>query len=278
MRPDPIAVPALDLAPQRYFARSAGRDFRSLQSDGATVIEIYDEVGPYGISASDISNELRGAGDVVLRINSPGGSVFDGLTAFNQLRAHAGHIRVEVLGVAASAASLIAMAGDEIAIADNAFLMLHRAWAGTIGNEQAHSETAAVLRQIDGALAKTYAARSGQPESAVKRMLNAETWLDANAAIEVGLADSKLETADVKAKFDLSIYANAPAALSAEIERADVQTIRDLEAALRDAGFSRSKARALAERGYHGEQEQRRDDAELAEIAALISAAANTIN
>ncbi len=277
MRPDPISAPALDVAQQRYFARATGRDFRSLQRDGATVIEIYDEIGAFGISAADIRNELRGAGDIVLRINSPGGNVFDGLAAFNDLRDHPGKVRVEITGIAASAASLIAMAGDEIAIADNAFLMLHRAWAGTIGNESAHAEAASVLRQIDGALAKTYASRSGQPESAIKSMLNAETWLDADAAIEVGLADSKLETADVIAKFDLSIYANAPAAFSGEIEQADIQTIRDLESLLREAGMSRSQAKALAARGYHGETENQREAEELAALAAHISAAAQSI-
>lgn len=276
MRPEAITVPALDVAPQRFFNRATGREFRARASDGATVIEIFDEIGPYGIGAKDIADALRGEGDVVVRLNSPGGSVFEGITAFNLLQKHPGNVRVEVLGIAASAASLIAMAGDTVAMASNAMLMVHRAWTLVAGNEQDFEETAAILRQIDGSLAKTYAQRSGQSEAAMRKMLEAETWFDADAAIDTGLADRKLEAAPVKARFDLSVYNNVPDALSAEIGRADIQTIRDLEAVLRDAGLSRSQARAMASRGFNGETETQREAEELAQIAALIQDAASS--
>lgn len=273
-----IALPAnRPHASRPFFAIATGREFQSRTANDATVIDLFDEIGPFGISESDVDAHLKGAGDVVLRINSPGGDVFSGIAIFNLLAAHQGRVRVEILGLAASAASLIAMAGDEIAIAENAFLMLHRAWGATIGNEAAHEESAALLRQLDLGMTATYAARTGEPQAKIKAMLEAETWLSADAALAAGFATEKLAAASTKARFDLSIYAKAPTELNAAIDRSN-STIRDVEIALRDAGYSRSQASALAARGHHGDAEQQRDAAEIASLAAHIDAAfPNTI-
>jgi ATP-dependent protease ClpP protease subunit len=279
-RPEPISLPSGDApkpAGRPFFARATGRAFQARTHDGATVIDLFDEIGTFGVSAGDFQSRLREVdGDVVLRLNSPGGSVFDGIAIFNALVSHPGNVRVEIVGLAASAASLVAMAGDAIAIAENAFLMVHRAWAGTIGNEADHDEAATVLRQIDGSMATTYASRTGKPLAKIKALMEAETWLNADAAIAAGFATERLDAGPAKAKFDLSVYAKAPAELVAEIDRGN-PSIRDLESILRDAGCSRSQAKALAAHGHHGDAEQQREAAELAELAAHISAAAQSI-
>jgi ATP-dependent protease ClpP protease subunit len=278
-RPEPIRLPAATPAPSArpFFAKASGRAFAARNADGATVIDLYDEIGAFGVSAGDFQARLREvSGDVVLRLNSPGGDVFDGLAIFNALVGHGGRVRVEITGLAASAASIIAMAGDEIAIAENAFIMVHRAWAGTIGNEAAHEATATVLRQIDSAMAATYASRTGMKSAAASALMDAETWMDADTAIAKGFATERLPSARAAAAFDLSIYAAAPAALDAAIDRG-TPTIRDIETALRDAGFSRSQAKALAARGHYGEADERRDAAALAELAAHINATAQAM-
>src|SRR5205823_2104371 len=119
---------------------------------GATEILVYDEIGQFGVSPTAVRDQLKGAGDVLVKINSPGGDVFDGIAIHNDLVAHSGNVTVHVTGVAASAASIIAMAGKTIAIAPNAFVMLHNSWALTIGNAGDHQDTASLLTQVDGAL------------------------------------------------------------------------------------------------------------------------------
>src|SRR5690606_33646296 len=108
-----------------FFARSRGTvfDVRAAADKKAPVTEIdlYDEIGFWGVNAKEFRARLKDAGDVVLRINSPGGDVFDGLAIYNDLLQHPGNVRVEITGLAASIASIIAMAGDEVVIAPNAF-------------------------------------------------------------------------------------------------------------------------------------------------------------
>lgn len=230
----------------RFFARSVGTSFDVRAATGATEIDLYDEVGFWGVNAKDFRARLKDAGDVVLRINSPGGDVFDGLAIFNDLVAHKGRVRVEVTGLAASIASIIAMAGDEIAIADNGFMMIHNAWTIGIGNRHDFNELSGTLAKIDDALARTYASRTGAGIRSIKQMMDDETWLSAKEAKEHGFATASLGQADAKAKFDLSVFGDVPTALVwADAPHDQPPTKRDLERALtQDAGWSRSKARA----------------------------------
>src|SRR4051812_40894455 len=101
----------------RFFARSVGTNFDASLNGAATEIDLYDEIGVWGVTARDFRNKLKDTtGNIVLRINSPGGSVTDGVAIYNDLLAHKGDVRVEITGVAASIASIIAMAGSEVAI------------------------------------------------------------------------------------------------------------------------------------------------------------------
>ena len=242
-----INVPA-DARREKFFARSVGTKFEVHASTNApTEIEVYDEIGFWGVNAKDFRAKLKGAGDIVLKINSPGGSVFDGIAIYNDLKAHAGKVRVEITGIAASIASIIAMAGDEIAIAENGMMMIHNAWTIAAGNADEFIAQADILSKIDGMLAQTYASRKGTPGvRAIKQMMAAETWMTGKEAKDQGFATDILQPVDktTQAKFDLSVFENTPESLAYEAD--DVtKTIRDAERALRDAGWSRNEARKI---------------------------------
>lgn len=161
-------------------------------------IFIYDEIGPayWGLiddrQVIDQLNRLGKGTPVTVRINSPGGDVVMAQSIYNALRRHSadgGAVTVEVDALAASAASFLAMAGDTIRIAENAMMMIHKAWTFAIGNADSLRETAGVLDKFDGILADTYAARSGQDRDKIVNLLEAETWLTAKESLDLGLAD-----------------------------------------------------------------------------------------
>ena len=139
-------------------------------------------------------------------------------------------------GLAASIGSIIAIAGDETRMAENAFFMFHEAWSLVIGNAEGLREEAELLDKIDGVLAKAYAKKTGKKQDEIKELMNAETWLTAKEALEMGMVDSIEEDKEEKASaaiFDLSVFANVPDELK-DIKK-DLNE-RDLERALRDAG------------------------------------------
>jgi ATP-dependent Clp protease protease subunit len=123
-----------------------------------------------------------------VRINSPGGSVFAARTMETALRQTQARVITHVDGYAASAASYLALAGDEIEMSPGAFFMVHKAWAFSMGNADDMLATAALLEQIDASLVKTYAARTGQSAETLAQMMAAETWIDAEQAVELGFA------------------------------------------------------------------------------------------
>lgn len=159
-------------------------------------IFIYDEIGPDWrgmISTRYMQSELdkHKAKPVTVRINSPGGDVFEGQAIYNMLRRHGAKITIEIDALAASAASYIAMAGDEIRIAENAMIMIHNAWTETVGDKQEHEKRIALLDKIDSSLVEIYSARIGDkstPEQ-VKAWMDAETWMSAKESVERGFSD-----------------------------------------------------------------------------------------
>ncbi len=243
----------------KFFARASGTKFDVVKAEAnaAPCIELYDEIGYWGVTAKDFRDQLKTVtGDFTLRINSPGGDVFDGIAIFNDILAHKGKVKVEVSGLAASIASIIAMAGDTIEMGPNAFFMIHNAWTFAFGNRHDMEAMAGVLGQIDEALARTYVGRTKVGIRSIREMMDDETWLGSADAIDKGFADGLLkpeETAEgaiaAAARFDLTgIYAKAPDALRWQPEAgAEPKTIRDVEKELmRDAGpRTRSQARAL---------------------------------
>lgn len=160
---------------------------------------MYGVVGDFwgeGISDKTFQKELKALGDVkklTIRLNSPGGDVFQGWTIYNLLKQHKAEITVFVDGMAASIASIIALAGDKIIMGDGAQIMIHRAWTGAYGNAGDFEKIVDRLDSIDAQLVKTYAAKTGKSQDEIKAMVDAETWFDADQAIEIGLADEKSE-------------------------------------------------------------------------------------
>lgn len=178
-------------------------------SDTASVY-VYDEIGYWGVSASDFVRDLQGisAANIELHLNSPGGEVFDGIAIYNALRDHPANITVYVDGLAASAASFIAMAGDTVKIARNAQIMIHDAITVVIGNAADLVREAEMLDKVSDNIADIYAQRAGGTVKQWRKAMQAETWYSAEEAVAAGLADEVHETEDreVKNSWDLSIF------------------------------------------------------------------------
>ena len=184
-------------------------------------VAIYDEIGAYGVSAKGFLAELGALPDgtpVDLRLNSPGGSVFDAVAIYNALKRHAGTVTVWIDGIAASAASYIAIAGDEIVMPENAFLMIHDPSGlamGTAGDMRAMAEA---LDKIAGSLVRGYAAKSGKPDDEIAALMAAETWFDAADAVAAGFADRLADPVRMAARFDIGRFRNAPPDLVEAVE------------------------------------------------------------
>ena len=168
-------------------------------------IEITDDIGGFGVSAKSFLNDMKAInGDTInLSINSPGGDVFAGVAIYNALRSSGKKVNVKVLGIAASAASLIAMAGDEIEMPENAMMMIHNPWSFAMGDADELRATADVLDKIGNSLVGTYAARSGKDEDEIKALLDAETWMSAQEAVEMGFATKVTPALQARASFDI---------------------------------------------------------------------------
>lgn len=178
-------------------------------------IYVYDEIGSGffgGVSAKQFVDDLNALGKldtINLYINSPGGDVFDGVTIYNALKRNQADIAVHIDGLAASIASIIAMAGDSITIAENGMMMIHDPWTFALGNAAEMRKQADVLDQVAGTLVNTYTGRTGLDAEEVKALMGAETWFDSAQAVEKGFADKTSEPVKLAAHFDLSRYRNA---------------------------------------------------------------------
>lgn len=168
-------------------------------------ISIYDVIGEdfwtgEGVTVKRIDAALRKIGnrDVVVNINSPGGDVFEGIAIYNRLREHPAKVQVKVMGLAASAASIIAMAGDEVQIGEASFLMIHNAWVMAIGNQFDLREVADFLVPFDDALRDVYVQRTGAEADEVAAMMKAETWITGKKAVETGFADTLLSADETR--------------------------------------------------------------------------------
>jgi ATP-dependent Clp protease protease subunit len=200
-------------------------------------IWLYDAIGESwgdGISAKAFAKELTAMGRVTqinLRINSPGGSVFEGLAMYNLLKAHPAQISVDVDGLCASIASVIAMAADpgQLRMASNSSLMIHDPHGVAFGSAKEMQRTAALLEQMKGTLVNTYKERTGRNEADIAKWMEDETWFTAEQAIEHGFADVATSEQPVAACFDLSAFHNVPAAVKRRATNSgasDIQRVR----------------------------------------------------
>jgi ATP-dependent Clp endopeptidase proteolytic subunit ClpP len=188
-------------------------DFKASADTAEGDLYLYGEVGGWGASASEFIAELASRKDqhINLHIHSPGGSVFEGHAIFNALRNHPGGVTTMVDGIAASMASVIAMAGKPVKIASNGFLMIHNPWSQAAGGSEEMRKQADVLDKLKDSLVKIYADKSGMSEEDISAAMDAETWFSAQEAVDFGLADEVFEGMKAAAKIDLSaISAKAP--------------------------------------------------------------------
>ncbi|PWL16387.1 peptidase [Falsochrobactrum shanghaiense] len=209
-------------------------------ADGDTTISMFDVIGEDGwsgggVTANRISAALRSIGskDITVCINSPGGDMFEGIAIYNLLRAHPAKVTVEVLGWAASAASIIAMAGDDIRMGLGSFMMVHNAWGLVIGNRHDMRDAATLFDQFDAAIADIYAARTGMERAHIEQLMDAETFMAAAQAVEYGFADV-VDDAEIHPETN----ASAPI-------RPEIHAKRRIDAALAQQGISRTERRKM---------------------------------
>jgi ATP-dependent Clp endopeptidase proteolytic subunit ClpP len=161
------------------------------KSELSAEVTIYEEIGSYGITAKAFLDQIKNVGKrkITLRINSPGGEVFDGLAIYNRLREHAGGVEVRIDGIAASMASVIAMAGAPVSMAENALLMVHNPSGLCAGNSGDMRELADMLDKVRGSLTSAYERKTGKTTEEIGAMMDAETWMTAQEALAAGFID-----------------------------------------------------------------------------------------
>lgn len=194
---------------------------RAIENKGdETTIYIYDAIvsdeltAEYygGVSAEAIVPQIRAikGGTIHLRINSPGGDVFAAQAIISAIRDTGAKVIAHIDGFAASAATVIATAADEVKISDGALYMIHCGWTIAIGNAQDMRSTADLLDKVDSVIVAQYAKRTGKTADEIKTLMMAETWMTAQEAVDAGFANSVADTPKIKAQWDLSAYEKAP--------------------------------------------------------------------
>lgn len=221
-------------APSDVLARWAETPLAA--AEGEDTITIFDVIGEDwwtggGFTAKRAAAALRAIGNkpVTVQVNSPGGDLFEGIAIYNLLRAHPAKVTVEVMGWAASAASIIAMAGDEIVMGLGTFMMVHNAWGAVVGNRHDFREAADLFETFDTAIVDIYEARTGASRKDIEKLMDAETFLGPSEALAAGFAD----------RVDGALAANAVAV------NPSVHAKRRVDAHLAKAGVSRSDRRRL---------------------------------
>jgi len=263
-----IEIPSfLSAPPLQMRQRAKRRDwyrFQNAADDPEKVdLYIYDEiVEPFlqeflgiGISALGFVRDLQQHRGKALdvHINSPGGVIFEGLAIYNALRSHDAPVHTIVDGIAASSASIIAMAGTRVTMRPHSMMMIHEPYGFTMGNAADHELQAKVLNKIADDLAAVYRER-GDSRVNWRALMKAETWLSDEDAVRYKLADDISSEPAVQNSFDLSAFRNVPEHLNFTVHPIALQssspTERDAERALRDAGFSQARAKAIVAQGF----------------------------
>lgn len=231
------------------------------QKNDVIEIDIFDEIGDFGIHAKDFIAELKKYPDakaITLRINSLGGDVFEGLAIYNALKRHPATVTAVVYGCAASIASIIAMAGDKIVMPENTFLFLHDPLSGIIGDADDMRAMADELEKIGAGLVATYTSKTGKKEEEVKRWMAEDTWFSAAEALAVGLADEVTSAVKIAARAGVAKLKNVPQPLKALVSgNADPTPFRpetiapaNSKAAAHEREIAANIARAATDAGF----------------------------
>jgi len=180
------------------------------KASGITDVYIFDEIGTYGVTAQAFINDIKDLKDtpINLRINSLGGDVFDGMAMYNVIKRREARTTVYIEGIAASIATIIALGADEVVMAENSLFMIHNAWGGTMGEAKDMRKTADTLDKISSELTDIYRKKTGLSNDVLAEMMDAETWLNADEAYELGFVDTISDSIKVAAKYDVSKFKN----------------------------------------------------------------------
>lgn len=202
------------------------RFFNAAKKDNTLTLTVYDVIGAdffgNGITAQSVQEALDGDySDITLRVNSPGGDAFAGVAIYNLLRAQGKPVNVIVDGLAASAASIIAMAGDSITMGTGSMMMIHPAQGMALGDAKEVREFAETLDKVSDSIADIYVQRTANSKKAVTDMMNAETWMNATEAQDKGFASSVSKQQAIRNEFDLSAFKNTPVELQAKAEEVE---------------------------------------------------------
>lgn len=204
---------------------SARRPFE-IKAEGSSeaTVYVYDVIGWPWMEAQDFVKDLAAieAEVIHLRVNSPGGDVFDARAMQTAIRQHPARVIAHIDGLAASAATYLVMGADEIEMAEGAFFMIHNAWMFALGNSEELLKAAAMLEKVDASIRNDYRRKTGQGDEQIAQWMAEETWFSAEEALENGFVDRIFEGEEVDASWNLAIYDRVPDALKKQ-KGGDVQ-------------------------------------------------------
>jgi ATP-dependent Clp endopeptidase proteolytic subunit ClpP len=184
-----------------------------IEEASSTDIFVYDVIGAGGVTAKQIVNEIakvEANAPINLRINSAGGDVFEGIAIYNSLKKHQGTVTVEIEGLAASMASVIMLAGDNISASDNSLIMIHNPNVGIQGESKDLTKKAELLDKIKDQMVGIYSAKTGIDTEQIEQMMDSETWLTAVEAQELGFVNNVGEAIKISAVNDITVFNNVP--------------------------------------------------------------------
>jgi ATP-dependent Clp protease, protease subunit len=192
-------------------------NFKAQATDNALVLDMFDVIGAdmfgCGITAAmvkDAIDQNPSCTSITLNLNSPGGNAFEGVAIYNTLKAFGKPVNINIVGLAASAASIIAMSGTTVTMNTGTQMMIHGAMALCAGFAADMRKMADTLDQVSGSIADIYVAETGNSKRSITEMMDAETWMSAKEAVENGFATSTGATNRVQNTFDLSHFKNTP--------------------------------------------------------------------
>jgi len=235
--------------------------------DETAEVSIFGDIGAswFGdsVTLADFKKDfdkIKDKNSIRLMINSPGGSVFDGIAIYNVISTVRQKVTVEVLGMAASIASVIALAGDELIMGEGSYFMIHKPWSVSMGTAADLRKDADLLDKIDEQMVAIYAQHTALTDEEISEAMAEETWYTADEAVEAGFATGISDYGEMAASYDLSKYkyAHVPSEIPGTETPSDKpEDIREFESRVRDMGFSKREAIQIASHGF-----ARRDAAE----------------
>ena len=229
--------------------------FNILQSDNIATIDIFDEIGSMGLTVQSFKNDFDAIKDsekIIINVNSLGGEVFDGIAIYNILSTVREKVEINIMGITASIASVIAMSGSTINMYEGSFLVIHNPFQATVGDANKLRKEANGLDAIKKQIVSIYVNKTGLDENTINEMLDKETWLNPEQAKDSNFIDNIIKVEHPKNCLSIRVKNSMLKNIPENIMKLSIKdmTIRDYENILREVGFSNSDAKQLASAGY----------------------------